>query len=111
MRGKGCDFPGRVGAQGITPAHAGKRHTVQGGMQMVEDHPRTCGEKRGAGDHGQGDQGSPPHMRGKGRDGTGYRLLQRITPAHAGKSKFTTALLLVCMDHPRTCGEKTKKIP
>ena len=34
-----------------------------------------------------------------------------ITPAHAGKSKAYNACDGAVQDHPRTCGEKTKKIP
>ena len=34
-----------------------------------------------------------------------------ITPACAGKSHFATNFHLNKRDHPRMCGEKTKKIP
>ena len=34
-----------------------------------------------------------------------------ITPAYAGKSPYPVALTLSGGDHPRVCGEKTKKIP
>ena len=35
----------------------------------------------------------------------------RITPAHAGKSFRVSKICFSIEDHPRTCGEKTKKIP
>ena len=35
----------------------------------------------------------------------------RITPAYAGKSEADGLELPVGRDHPRICGEKTKKIP
>ena len=35
----------------------------------------------------------------------------RITPAHAGKSFHADHQGRQQKDHPRTCGEKTKKIP
>ena len=35
----------------------------------------------------------------------------RITPAYAGKSHFMGVALPSFKDHPRLCGEKTKKIP
>ena len=35
----------------------------------------------------------------------------RITPAYAGKSKCLMQTCRVQEDHPRICGEKTKKIP
>ena len=34
-----------------------------------------------------------------------------ITPAYAGKSNIETSVHLYIRDHPRLCGEKTKKIP
>ena len=36
---------------------------------------------------------------------------KRITPAYAGKSRKTCKQRRRNMDHPRLCGEKTKKIP
>ena len=50
--------------------------------------------------------GSPPHMRGKVVFALGDRLLQRITPAHAGKSNRVLLRCRCTWDHPRTCGEK-----
>lgn len=35
----------------------------------------------------------------------------RITPAYAGKRCASTCALALSWDHPRVCGEKTKKIP
>ena len=35
----------------------------------------------------------------------------RITPAYAGKSIVVKRLKSRWKDHPRVCGEKTKKIP
>ena len=55
--------------------------------------------------------GSPPHVRGKvlvkftAHDDLG------ITPACAGKRCAKILPPLQCGDHPRMCGEKTKKIP
>ena len=34
-----------------------------------------------------------------------------ITPAYAGKSLLCNRSFLAARDHPRVCGEKTKKIP
>ena len=50
-------------------------------------------------------------MRGKGV-GTGSPLLPLgITPAYAGKSYLLPGEERCVEDHPRVCGEKTKKIP
>ena len=45
-------------------------------------------------------------MRGKVLLKKSFRLSKRITPAHAGKRKNLTKIVLVLRDHPRTCGEK-----
>ena len=50
-------------------------------------------------------------MRGKGREHGCTVIKRRITPAHAGKSVMDFIQLFQVWDHPRTCGEKTKKIP
>ena len=55
--------------------------------------------------------GSPPHVRGKGAVMSLVRLATWITPACAGKSFQNVYKLCVYKDHPRMCGEKTKKIP
>ena len=52
----------------------------------MQDHPRLCGEKLGA----------------------GRRVFQRggITPAYAGKSKSEIGAMIPHEDHPRACEEK-----
>ena len=96
---------------GITPAHAGKRQAVLVWASIKRDHPRACGEKRLKFFTAERKDGSPPRMRGK----AGVVVLQDrfpgITPAHAGKSATRTKIKPCCGDHPRACGEKTKKIP
>ena len=86
MRGKDKFGFGRVGAERITPAYAGKRSPKYQDIVIMQDHPRLCGEK----DYGNLKivilLGSPPPMRGKvciigeSWNATG------ITPAYAGKS-------------------------
>ena len=111
MRGKVLHLFQRVSGKGITPAHAGKRPKRGRSSTRIWDHPRTCGEKNFAVYFKHISTGSPPHMRGKvtvccdGNDDAG------ITPAHAGKSNEQLDFLTTGKDHPRTCGEKTKKIP
>ena len=50
-------------------------------------------------------------MRGKVVHLLAYLRQGRITPAYAGKSAEGVDLIPANMDHPRVCGEKTKKIP
>ena len=64
------------------------------------------GEKTG--DSGQPEyvQGSPPRGRGKGWNPCWMGLLNRITPAWAGKSYVFGPLQPGSWDHPRVGGEK-----
>ena len=55
--------------------------------------------------------GSPPHVRGKGKMEGEQNHQDRITPACAGKSSSALVTFDLGRDHPRMCGEKTKKIP
>ena len=50
-------------------------------------------------------------MRGKGLYRFNDVIPDRITPAYAGKRRLFLHLILTAKDHPRLCGEKTKKIP
>ena len=75
----------------ITPAYAGKRR-ISASLTGVRP-------------------GSPPRMRGKVPLIYVTREDYRITPAYAGKRGLGYADPIVIKDHPRVCGEKTKKIP
>ena len=96
---------------GITPACAGKRFCEVHNVVMQKDHPRVCGEKLhcrlGSGCF----PGSPPRVRGKDRLPAAGRACSGITPACAGKRGAAEASSSQRGDHPRVCGEKTKKIP
>ena len=50
--------------------------------------------------------GSPPHVRGKGKNGAETYQKIRITPACAGKSLLLFIQCVQAWDHPRMCGEK-----
>ena len=75
------------------------------------DHPRVCGEKYCSLPGEAGQSGSPPRMRGKVLLTARWSRSMGITPAYAGKSPGRCCLLSAAQDHPRVCGEKTKKIP
>ena len=47
-------------------------------------------------------------MRGKGAHRLYGEMLQRITPAYAGKRSKHNADFIFIEDHPRLCGEKLK---
>ena len=50
-------------------------------------------------------------MRGKVTYKDSGKDASRITPAYAGKRAFELVVQVSDWDHPRVCGEKTKKIP
>ena len=106
MRGKVTlqDVP--CNAVGITPACAGKRTHGLSVLPRAQDHPRMCGEKKRIALSELPDEGSPPHVRGKGGFRPSSYLLFRITPACAGKSNIATTPPCLPGDHPRMCGEK-----
>ena len=49
-------------------------------------------------------------MRGKAGEAWQKNNQSRITPAYAGKSTYKVGTVANSWDHPRLCGEKTKKI-
>ena len=85
MRGKVWRQCYRDSSIGITPAYAGKRNNPIQKWKWNRDHPRLCGEKSLGRCIRRRCEGSPPPMRGKGKQ-RGVRLGHgRITPAYAGK--------------------------
>ena len=96
---------------GITPAYAGKSFKVKEFACKDGDHPRVCGEKLPPHCCFCPAPGSPPRMRGKEVLSHRSELCFGITPAYAGKSFPFFGFIRLHWDHPRVCGEKTKKIP
>ena len=96
---------------GITPAYAGKRGWMRATEVTRKDHPRVCGEKAYSLVINGSEWGSPPRMRGKACTCSCASIAGRITPAYAGKRADGARLRAAMGDHPRVCGEKTKKIP
>ena len=86
-RGRGKES-GRVNIParfGITPAWAGKRETKTWEIRRRKDHPRVGGEKALCPPPWLWLMGSPPRGRGKGLASHVPALVNRITPAWAGK--------------------------
>ena len=98
--------PPRFPTRRITPAHAGKSVNVLPQNHVVEDHPRTRGEKFYDELKDAIIEGSPPHTRGKAVACLSFFGFGGITPAHAGKSKPMRTSQIIRRDHPRTRGEK-----
>ena len=91
MRGKGLQSQEFRRKVRITPAYAGKSSSMPVSAPVLA--------------------GSPPRMRGKGLPYGEDRVPARITPAYAGKRLCLYITIHAHEDHPRVCGEKTKKIP
>ena len=100
-----------TGVPRITPAYAGKRISRIAFIILIWDHPRLCGEKCRLCSLHRSFKGSPPPMRGKAKGRKRNVQINRITPAYAGKSSVSVSPISRLGDHPRLCGEKTKKIP
>ena len=110
-RGKVTGIIDTIPELGITPAHAGKSTPQPCQTAHRQDHPRTRGEKKDMTYTQWEKWGSPPHTRGKDfYSGRKWRPWG-ITPAHAGKSYSRPTIAAKWWDHPRTRGEKTKRIP
>ena len=97
----------QIGADGITPARAGKSWTPDGWMCSRKDHPRACGEECDVDAYHKMPFGSPPRVRGR------VYLLNtcsncRITPARAGKRGAGSLHGQPAEDHPRACGEELR---
>ena len=90
---------------GITPACAGKTHTLRISKGIAQDHPRVCGENLFPLATSQIQPGSPPRVRGKLDEFKAKRLALGITPACAGKTPRACGEYVRSRDHPRVCGE------
>lgn len=111
MRGKAVGYDLLQRPAGITPAYAGKSAISAALACSFWDHPRVCGEKGDLIPIYCDEVGSPPRMRGKVRLSDSSCWPSGITPAYAGKRHVVNLVKNCEKDHPRVCGEKTKKIP
>ena len=93
----------------ITPAPAGKTCGRHNKWWCRWDHPRTCGENSVTKSLKRNFAGSPPHLRGKLTHIFQLKMAMRITPAPAGKTSLACLKISAFKDHPRTCGENSKK--
>ena len=93
---------------GITPACAGRSPWSCSPLKQAGDHPRVCGEK-GRADKKSGQViGSPPRVRGEALDVDHGLEPRRITPACAGRRRWSLRRRGWSWDHPRVCGEKCR---
>ena len=71
----------------LIPAHAGKTKTRAAASLSSTAHPRSRGENLVAVGGPDIEYGSSPLTRGKRQIGLAHQLLQRLIPAHAGKTR------------------------
>ena len=110
VRGKRRGNRSQKRRTGITPAGAGKTTKTDAKSLAGQDHPRRCGENSSPCSKRLQASGSPPQVRGKPSIASALRVRGRITPAGAGKTDTHRPDRAVKRDHPRRCGENTKKI-
>ena len=78
--------------------------------QLIQDHPRRCGENKEAQAIKVLCTGSPPQVRGKREKRRYKRTFCGITPAGAGKTWRAFEHGELNEDHPRRCGENAVKL-
>ena len=96
---------------GITPACAGNRSIRATSAMMKKDHPRVCGEQNDNPHIRHVVIGSPPRVRGTAGLCDCVAQAWGITPACAGNRLRPSITRPLRADHPRVCGEQTKKSP
>ena len=111
VRGEEPDVVRKSGKRRITPACAGRSTPPGGNPSSGTDHPRVCGEKFTRLSNRPPKMGSPPRVRGEGAMAVQRAVRAGITPACAGRRVPELHKDGAVQDHPRVCGEKTKKIP
>ena len=97
-------------SNGIIPAYAGNTVNTPGGEVLYRDHPRVCGEHAETVKNDRTLPGSSPRMRGTLDLNRGPLGNNGIIPAYAGNTEVRRPRALVPQDHPRVCGEHTKRL-
>ena len=90
---------------GLIPAHAGKTTTPFPRSRSWWAHPRSRGENSGSSITTASPTGSSPLTRGKLSDSNQPKLIQRLIPAHAGKTSAGRSRPGPPWAHPRSRGE------
>ena len=105
VRGKQAAESCQAAMLRITPAGAGKTFRIPLAVRPSKDHPRRCGENRSGTVRTKTTRGSPPQVRGKPCCAFVTASRSRITPAGAGKTRYSCRMCSRSRDHPRRCGE------
>ena len=110
MRGTPSPIRSQKARAGIIPAYAGNTMVYVILHCHRRDHPRVCGEHRSRREESAGRRGSSPRMRGTPYGGVAELLLCGIIPAYAGNTRSTMISAAARGDHPRVCGEHSKRL-
>ncbi len=104
VRGRRNDHQRKISRPRFTPACAGQTRERVSRFRHWAVHPRVCGADTfrvfGKFNH----FGSPPRVRGRPLIATGKYAVRRFTPACAGQTAITLAIVSVSAVHPRVCG-------
>ena len=109
-RGKHPRRTWRVRRRRLIPAHAGKTTRGRGGPYRPAAHPRSRGENAPGPSRGRSLAGSSPLTRGKRVGRVLHRHLDRLIPAHAGKTATGATSSHITTAHPRSRGENGSPI-
>ena len=94
---------------GIIPAYAGNTESMRPLSLYLGDHPRVCGEHLGGDAFNLANGGSSPRMRGTQTVVLSTSSSPGIIPAYAGNTLKMCCRIMMTRDHPRVCGEHTRK--
>ena len=108
MRGPHFFFCCKFSHNRITPACAGTTDQWVNFLLQLQDHPRLCGDHGLISSRLQWLLGSPPPVRGPRMIKLKVMVDVRITPACAGTTMPTSAIVVLLKDHPRLCGDHIK---
>ena len=89
----------------LIPAHAGKTAGYRTRANGWRAHPRSRGENGKVATSATEVQGSSPLTRGKPDVEALSCFLERLIPAHAGKTSAAATVIAFCRAHPRSRGE------
>ena len=103
-RRSGVQIPAR--SIRITPAYAGKTFGGYPNVCANEDHPRVCGKDSFKGICRMYHLGSPPRMRERPTRSLVQNLVDGITPAYAGKTRYFHTLPLISLGSPPRMRER-----
>ena len=107
-RGKPSSPPPRPRRRRLIPAHAGKTRSLTRIVWWSPAHPRSRGENVRGAVYSPTSAGSSPLTRGKRGRREPTRWVQRLIPAHAGKTFASSTPPSAYPAHPRSRGENVR---